>query len=416
VFTTSGVTLCRADEEAQVVGMKTARYFLIRKREDGAVAFWYKPSPAHAHLYPSKKGADGSPMYTMVDGEKQYITCPDGIEIFHHKDGPSAVSPPLAEFPRKKDDDQPYFQIDVCRKAMVNIASKIPDVVGPDFHDKWVRFLDDYPKTLNDVPKDELPRWELPPTQDSGLELPPHISETQKEFAETIEYSNPSAGQILRSKQVARNREEQQGTQTGQATQTGHGAIKSFAVTGIKVNHTVVVDAPTDLECDDDALGSDIAQSFKTPVWLCDVCDVSDPNTVDVAWRCAWNNGPSDEIARPWNLVCKGWDRDERTGKIIYHKFVPGMCNRKKGHGLWIDKIERESIKLIDVGVGKSGIISTKSYEALIGVLPEQHVPEAWKEHVGAQAAKQDARKKRPVCASTGSAKKRQKSSATRKS
>ena len=111
VFTTSGVTLCRADEEAQVVGMKTARYFLIRKREDGTVAFWYKPSPAHAHLYPSKKGADGSPMYTMVDGEKQYITCPDGIEIFHLKDGPSAVSPPLAEFPRKKDDDQPYFQV-----------------------------------------------------------------------------------------------------------------------------------------------------------------------------------------------------------------------------------------------------------------------------------------------------------------
>ena len=72
VYDSSGVTLKDADDKAQVrartpdhppaaartltlaapcplqmSGINSARYFLIRKRADGAVAFWYKPQVAH---------------------------------------------------------------------------------------------------------------------------------------------------------------------------------------------------------------------------------------------------------------------------------------------------------------------------------------------------------------------------------
>jgi hypothetical protein len=94
-------TLVRADTNAQVKGITSARYFVIRKRADGAICFWYKPQPAHPWLYPTKKNADGEPMYSLKEGERCYdIPCPDGIEIFHKrfKDGPEGL-PKFAEFP-----------------------------------------------------------------------------------------------------------------------------------------------------------------------------------------------------------------------------------------------------------------------------------------------------------------------------
>jgi hypothetical protein len=102
VYDAQEPTLVRADTHAQVKGITSARYFLIRKRSDGVVCFWYKPQPAHPWLYPTKKDEMGEPMYTVKDNERCYdIPCPDGIEIFHKefKGGPAEAAPKHAKFP-----------------------------------------------------------------------------------------------------------------------------------------------------------------------------------------------------------------------------------------------------------------------------------------------------------------------------
>eukprot|EP00965_Chrysotila_dentata_P096076 3174056-Pleurochrysis_carterae.AAC.1 len=68
-----------------VHGINDAREFIIRERDDGVVAFWYKPCSSHKHTYPAEKHADGNPIRAdsetvTVDGEAQYKVCPFGIE------------------------------------------------------------------------------------------------------------------------------------------------------------------------------------------------------------------------------------------------------------------------------------------------------------------------------------------------
>lgn len=69
------------ESQGVVIGIKTARYFKIRKREsDGAVALWYKPDPLHQIEYPSKKDGMQQPLVTVLPtGEKVHLpnlSCP----------------------------------------------------------------------------------------------------------------------------------------------------------------------------------------------------------------------------------------------------------------------------------------------------------------------------------------------------
>eukprot|EP00965_Chrysotila_dentata_P189358 6173276-Pleurochrysis_carterae.AAC.4 len=67
-----------------VQGINDAREFIIRERDDGVVAFWYKPCSSHKHTYPAMKDEDGNPVRTdsetvTVDGEAHYKGWPTGI-------------------------------------------------------------------------------------------------------------------------------------------------------------------------------------------------------------------------------------------------------------------------------------------------------------------------------------------------
>lgn len=150
--------MCVADT-TQMVGITTARYFIMRKREDGVVAFWYKPCVAHRWLYPSKKDPiTGEPLYTRVDDEVHYdIPCPYGIEIFKTREGPSGV-PPLAEFPLNK--DKPYLDVDLAHESIIKAIEKLPELFGPHARVPWDKWKQSHPRTLADV--QSPPAWELP--------------------------------------------------------------------------------------------------------------------------------------------------------------------------------------------------------------------------------------------------------------
>ena len=71
------------------------------------VAFWYKPSSSHKHLYPALKNASGKVVENIVDGEVCYTPDPYGIEVFSNSAGPAASSVPSpAPFARGVENSQ----------------------------------------------------------------------------------------------------------------------------------------------------------------------------------------------------------------------------------------------------------------------------------------------------------------------
>ena len=61
----------------------------------------YKPDCLHTFLYPTVKDSLGKPVFTMGEGgEKHFITCSKGIEVFRNGSGPGGA-PALAAFPGK---------------------------------------------------------------------------------------------------------------------------------------------------------------------------------------------------------------------------------------------------------------------------------------------------------------------------
>ena len=78
--------------------------------------------------------------------------------------------------------------------AIREIHSKSPAMTGTSFLPPWEQLLSTYPTTLDMVPQEMRPAWQMPPLQGPAIEMPKHISEKLKEFNETIHYTNPIAG------------------------------------------------------------------------------------------------------------------------------------------------------------------------------------------------------------------------------
>jgi len=109
--------------EASTVGIKTARYFLISKREsDGAVVFWYKPNTAHSTLYPVKRNAANEPVTVTFQGQERYVTDPRGIEIFNSVKGPGAPPSKVASFGAHKD-KSPYLNVGKTLEAIMKLIT-----------------------------------------------------------------------------------------------------------------------------------------------------------------------------------------------------------------------------------------------------------------------------------------------------
>mmetsp|Transcript_12125 Transcript_12125/g.31819 ORF Transcript_12125/g.31819 Transcript_12125/m.31819 type:complete len:706 (+) Transcript_12125:1194-3311(+) len=400
VYNSDGVTLKAADEKAQMSGITTARYFLIRKRADGAVALWYKPQVAHPWLYPSKKDATGAPMFTMVDGEKQYDqVCENGIEIFHTPQGPPDKVPPHAEFPLNKRLGTPFLNVDEVFAAAKSMIEHMPAMFGLNALEPWQRFQREHPRKLADVPDAARPAWQLPPTLIADAPLPKPLFEQLKEYNETIQYTNPTSKTIYTNHKSRGNL-----VAANLANEKIPDPVRKGEMLFVKA------------EQGDETFESN--QFAATPLWACQACDeepvptnsasartVSDEDVFNVAWWACFKSKTSLEhpMSGKWKQLCVGCDEKEvivteqdarikgllpkghkgplKTIKKVFHAWEP-TCGRKKGHGAWAGQITRNMIRLYAGAVTNTGEIEEKkshSKQHLYELLGEPACPSTWK-------------------------------------
>lgn len=134
-----------------MIGINSARYFLITKRNsDGAAVFWYKPNSAHQTLYPVKRNHAGEPEVRTFEGNNRcardplhparplhpsrhpalrFITDPNGIEIFNTVEGPTAAPTTLAPFGESKE-KKPYLDPATTMKAISKLLDAHPSSFG----------------------------------------------------------------------------------------------------------------------------------------------------------------------------------------------------------------------------------------------------------------------------------------------
>ena len=121
-----------------------------------AVAFWYKPSSSHKHLYPALKDAAGKPIESIVDGEITYTPDPHGIEVFSNASGPDGV-PTLAPFARGvADAEQARFDVVAAQAHVKAIIKALPETFPAADIACWERFFEAYPANVEAIPQDRL--------------------------------------------------------------------------------------------------------------------------------------------------------------------------------------------------------------------------------------------------------------------
>ena len=373
-------TLVRADTHAQVKGITSARYFLIRKRADGNVCFWYKPQPAHPWLYPTKKDASGEPMYTVKDGERCYdIPCPDGIEIFHREfaRGPSEAAPKHAMFPeglldvgrslacaslralalsytsstrchaytvgqRLYDGDprdsfeDPSYDWHVVPAAMGAAALYLPyhprhgaagdascmadaPIAGPGHRDAQAHLGE-----AEGVQRDDSLHKSHRRCVRSAARARAHVSSHSMRACLV-------PGQILRNAQVQTNLDEQQQDALAQKVEVGDKVLIQPDWTDVdEETKKVVASVRLQLACGTD-LSFAVAQAMDTPLWLAKITDASDKDVVNVAWYLTFaNRDPKPRMDGKWSLACKCQP---------FHKFDILVCGRRRNHGLWVNTV-----------------------------------------------------------------------------
>lgn len=127
-----------------LVNINTARYFRIARRDsDGAVCLWYKPSTLYSTERPYLRDPQGS---FIVDEASEYVTDPDGIEVFRTLQGPEG-SPTLAAFPTMTAHKQKKIRENVMRRmndeplqCMCPYARRLPPSPPPSLTPKSRRF------------------------------------------------------------------------------------------------------------------------------------------------------------------------------------------------------------------------------------------------------------------------------------
>jgi hypothetical protein len=137
------------------------------------VAFWYKPSSSHLHLYPTLKDNNGKPIESIVDGKVSYTPDPHGIEVFSNSSGPDGV-PPLAPFARGvADASKARFDVAAAKDHIKAIIKALPQTFAAEDVACWERFFAAYPAAVEDIPQDRLHPVRLdglPPTSTRAVQ------------------------------------------------------------------------------------------------------------------------------------------------------------------------------------------------------------------------------------------------------
>eukprot|EP00965_Chrysotila_dentata_P204806 6182559-Pleurochrysis_carterae.AAC.2 len=169
-----------------------------------AVAFWYKPDSSHKHLYPTKKDEEGNPQKVTINGEEQYAVCEYGIEIFNTREGPEGL-PPLAPFATAvADSKKPRFDAEAARQNVTKSMDALNERFDESHRAQWMKFFDEYPHKVEDVPTDRLHSFAENSCRPCSLEIPSEyaLSNHQAKYSESIRYTNPISGTQATSSQL----------------------------------------------------------------------------------------------------------------------------------------------------------------------------------------------------------------------
>lgn len=294
--------------------IKTARYFLIARREsDGAAVMWYKPYAAHRHLYPTVKDPETRmPCFEIAEDDKEYETCMEGIEVL--AEVPATPQPEIQKFEIDRlDVDQTY-------KTMKEIFDLHPLLFGEDTITWWQEWKEHTPTTEMSA-VEAHPLQFLWPTKAVEWQAPT-LECLRSEYAETITYLNTKGKQAFRPRDAEQSRNEQ-----------------SKEAPPLAVGDLLVLKPGAD-----DGM-------HRLPFWIAEVAVAAPPTEkrVEVFWRSAFKNGRADDdISGQWHLICVG-STVGRGGCMRYHQYGIKCTVRGKdmrGHGKMVGTVERDEVAL----------------------------------------------------------------------
>ena len=389
----------------EVVGINTAREFIIRERDDGVVAFWYKPSSSHKHLYPALKDNDGNPIQSIVNGSICYTPDPMGIEVFRTTDDLATTVPKPAEFARAVADSQAMrFDVDAAEANLKKIIAALPQSFSQHDVADWKSFFAQYPRSVKDIPQNRLHavEWDaIPPTSGvtalSSLSrhtvsacvvcvhkprtpcsmhlLCPSLCVSQELYAESIAYTNPVSGASVGAQQLRNLRAD------------------SREVPVLKKDDIILVFPAADV-----IQASRVAPGEKLPFWVCKLIEDEDaeldqyglrrvPSTDTDKFQIAWlgvfdaKHKITNSVTGIWRLRCA-----HSNNRVKVHPWSAEKCCAAP-HSLMVDTIERASILLYDVEFTEGGRLNEVSKTQIVQTLSQlqnksalfELLPKTWK-------------------------------------
>ena len=294
---------------------KGKRYIVIAKREsDGLPVLWYKPSPSHAHLYPSKKDpVTGMPLFHLAaDGEKVYETCMEGIEIFEVGFVPSGT-PPI----------QPLFSDRLDPAAVYNTTKQIMDAHPELFEEVqswWAAWKDAVPRTAAEAVAAHPMKWEWPSKSENWA--PARFEGLRQEYAETMTYVNQVANTSHTAQAAAQTVQEEKPSPA------------------IPAGCLVITQSPA-------------GDAWGLPFWLGETCTAVSESAkeFDVEWYACFKGGYNcTDVTKSWRKICCGAGA-RPDGSARYHPY-DNKCRAggrpSNGHGPMRAKISRDTVALYD--------------------------------------------------------------------
>lgn len=162
---------------------------IARREHDNIPVMRYKPCAAHQHLYPTLKDPETRmPLYDMVNGETQYKTDINGIEVFTQlPTGTPAVQP----FENNQLDLK-----EICF-TMQQIVAAHPCIFSETCGEWWKSWTESTPTTKEEVIIEQLGMLFEWPAK-AGEWHPAHTRRAlESEYRETVTYVNTQAHYIL---------------------------------------------------------------------------------------------------------------------------------------------------------------------------------------------------------------------------
>eukprot|EP00965_Chrysotila_dentata_P260345 6213872-Pleurochrysis_carterae.AAC.2 len=151
-------------------GITTARNFVLKERDDGATA----STCIRLH-----KDEGGLPLECRVDGEARLEVCRAGIEVFKNGTGPDLEEiPAIAEFAKDTMvEGRARLEVAEARAIVNTIIKGLPAHLDEAHPKKWNKFFGNFHASAENMPEEEVDRFDAAAIPQCRLHLPTHNAE-----------------------------------------------------------------------------------------------------------------------------------------------------------------------------------------------------------------------------------------------